>query len=134
MSDMYSKHFSKKELACPTTDEIKLQVGFIDHLELLRTRYGHPMQITSACRTREHNAWLKSRGYPASDNSFHLIRNPKYGTDTCAVDVAMPESSLRAKLIHEALSLGWTVGIAKTFLHFDKRAEYTSLPQIVYFY
>ena len=33
-----------------------------------------------------------------------------------------------------ALEKGWTVGVAKNFVHIDRRADYTDLPQIVYVY
>jgi uncharacterized protein YcbK (DUF882 family) len=129
-----SEHFTHKELADPTTGEVKLQDGFIEDLELLRQAYGEPMIINSGCRSQAHNAWLKQRGYPASDNSFHLIGNKKYGTDCCAVDVAMPTPALRHRLIRLATDMNWTVGLAKRFIHLDRRARYTNLPPIVYFY
>jgi hypothetical protein len=63
-----------------------------------------------------------------------LIDNPKHGTDTCAVDVAIPDSVYRKDLMQLALEEGWTVGVAKTFVHIDRRADYTDLPQIIYVY
>ena len=93
-----------------------------------------PMSLTSACRTTAHINWLLERGYPASKNSFHLIDNPKHGTDTCAVDVGIPDSQYRMELMKLALEEGWTVGVAKSFVHIDRRSDYTDLPQIVYVY
>ena len=95
---------------------------------------GQPLQITSCCRSQEHNDWLKSRGYPASPNSFHKIGNDKWDTDTCAVDIAIPNSVFRKDLIKRAIDLGWTVGVARTFIHVDRRIDYTPLPQVVYVY
>ena len=128
------KYFTEEELQCPSSKLVKLAEGFGEKLDELRSSFDRPMNITSACRTSEHIESLLSRGDPASKNSFHLIDNQKYGTDTCAVDVAVPDSSYRKELIQIALSHGWTVGVAKTFLHIDRRSSYTDLPQIVYVY
>lgn len=128
------KYFQESELACPTTGVVQLEEGFADDLDELREAYGHPIVVTSACRTEEHNEWLQSRGYPASNNSLHLIDNEKYGTDTCAIDMKRPDGVLLVKLFQTALSLGWTIGFAKNFVHLDKREKYTDLTQIVYSY
>ena len=127
------KYFQESELACPTTGLIQLQEGFANDLDELREAYGHPIVVTSACRTEEHNEWLQSRE-PASNNSLHLIDNEKYGTDTCAIDMKRPDGVLLVKLFQTALSLGWTIGFAKNFVHLDKREKYTDLPQIIYSY
>ena len=128
------KYFTEEELQCPSGKVVKLADGFGEKLDELRETLGKPMALTSACRTSSHINWLLERGYPASTNSFHLIDNPKYGTDTCAVDVAIPDSAYRKDIIKLALEEGWTVGVAKTFVHIDRRSDYTDLPQIVYVY
>mgnify|MGYP003145959986 FL=1 len=128
------KYFTPKELWCPSTEIVKLAEGFGENLDSLREKFGKPMTLTSACRTSAHINWLLERGYPASENSFHLIDNPKYGTDTCAVDVSIPDSVYRKDLLQAALEEGWTTGVAKSFLHIDRRADYTKLPQLVYVY
>ena len=68
-----NKYFSEKELQCPTSKDIVLAKGFLNCLINLRENVGEPLQITSCCRSAEHNEWLQSRGYPASPNSFHKI-------------------------------------------------------------
>jgi len=128
------RYFTEEELQCPLGKIVKLAEGFGQQLDELRSLFDRPMTLTSACRTTTHINWLLSRGYPASKNSFHLIDNPKYGTDTCAVDVSTPDGIYRKELIEVALSEGWTVGVAKSFLHIDRRSDYTELPQIVYTY
>ena len=130
----YSDHFTVEELQCPTAHKIVLQQGFINELEALRVEYGHGMAVNSGCRTQDHNKWLISRGYNASPNSLHLINNPKYGTDTCAVDIARPSGELYHRLLKIALPRGWTVGVAQTFIHLDLRAHYTNLKPIIYTY
>ena len=128
------KYFTEEELQCPSAKIVKLADGFGQKLDDLREMLDRPMTLTSACRTSSHIDSLLERGYPASKNSFHLIDNPKYGTDTCAVDVSVPDSEYRKELIKVALQEGWTVGVAKSFIHIDKRVDYTDLPQIVYIY
>lgn len=128
------RYFTEEELQCPSGKVVKLAEGFGEKLDELRGALGKPIVLTSACRTTAHINWLLQRGYPASTNSFHLIDNPKYGTDTCAVDVAIPDSAYRKDIIKLALEEGWTVGVAKTFVHIDRRSDYTDLPQIVYVY
>jgi len=111
-----NKYFSEKELQCPTSKDIVLAKGFLN------------------CLINEHNEWLQSRGYSASPNSFHKIGNDKWDTDTCAVDIAIPNSVFRKDLIKRAIDLGWTVGVARTFIHLDRRIDYTPLPQVFYVY
>jgi hypothetical protein len=128
------RYFTKEELQCPAGEVVKLAEGFGQKLDELRALVDRPMVLTSACRTSAHVTWLLERGYPASENSFHLIDNPKYGTDTCAVDVSIPHSGYRKELIKVALEEGWTIGVARSFIHIDRRSDYTELPQIVYVY
>ena len=49
-------HFSRSELACPTTDELRLATGFGEALERLRVELDAPIYLTSACRSPTHNA------------------------------------------------------------------------------
>ena len=128
------RYFTEEELQCPSGKVVKLAEGFGEKLDQLRDMLDRPMSLTSACRTTAHINWLLERGYPASANSFHLIDNSKYGTDTCAVDVGVPDSQYRMELMKLALEEGWTVGVAKSFVHIDRRSDYTDLPQIVYVY
>lgn len=134
MSGTTLKYFTPEELKCPTTGQLVLAPGFGEALDAFREKFGQSMTVTSGCRTSEHNEWLKGRGYPASKNSFHLIGNTKYGTDTCAVDIARKDGVYAAQLIKLALNEGWTCGVAKSFIHIDLRTRYTELPQVVYNY
>jgi hypothetical protein len=129
-----SEHFTKKEFACPTTGRIRVQDNFFTHLERLRVAYDSPMITTSGCRTQEHNEWLIRRGYAASPNSFHLIANPKYFTDTCALDIARPNGEDFHRLVRIATEQQWAIGIASSFIHLDCRAFYADLPAIIYTY
>ncbi len=68
-------HFSRSELACPTTDELRLATGFGEALERLRVELDAPIYLTSACRSPTHNA--KVGGHP---RSLHLTVNGHWGT------------------------------------------------------
>lgn len=134
MSARLSEHFTAAEFACPMSGAIKLAPGFLETLEDLRKAYGAPMIVVSGCRSTTHNEWLQRRGYKASDNSFHLIGNDKYGTDTCAVDIARPNAVNAHTLVMLATAAQWTVGWAKTFIHLDRRVDYTKLSPVIYDY
>ncbi len=68
-------HFSRSELACPTTDELRLATGFGEALERLRVELDAPIYLTSACRSPVHKA--KVDGHLCS---LHLIVNGHWGT------------------------------------------------------
>jgi hypothetical protein len=128
------KYFTEDELKCPSSGEVKLAEGFGEKLDELRSALGYPMQLNSACRSDSHVEWLITRGYPAAKHSFHLINNPKYGTDTCAVDVHIPNNRYRFLLMELAIKDQWTIGVAKSFLHLDRRVDYISTNPVVYVY
>ena len=132
---MYSEHFSVTELQCPTAKIIRLAPGFLDNLEGLRGLFDYGMSVSSGCRTEDHNNWLLIRGYKASKASFHLTDNPKYPTNgCCAIDIAWPPVKHKHRFIKIATAEGWSVGIAKKFIHLDRRVDYTNLPAAFYTY
>ena len=123
-------HFSRSELACPTTGELRLASGFGEALERLRVELDAPIYLNSACRSPMHNA--RVRGHP---RSLHLTVNDHWGTGgTCAVDVAAMDGQYRAKLLAQALGQEWSVGVALNFIHLDRRSRYCGLPQVLYHY
>lgn len=129
-----SGFFTVEEFECPTAHIVQLQKGFIQELEEFRADCNFPFVVTSGCRTTDHNDWLIRRGLPASPNSLHLIKNPKYKTDTIAFDMARPPGPRLHKLIKVGTERGWSFGIAKTFIHCDLRAKFTSRPRTIYTY
>ena len=123
-------HFSRSELACPTTGEVRLAPGFGEALEQLRIKFDAPIYLTSACRSPGHNT--KVRGHP---RSLHLTINEHHTTGgTCAVDAVATDGQYRAKLITLALDQEWSVGVASNFIHLDRRSRYCGLPQVLYHY
>ena len=63
-------HFSRSELACPTTDQVRLAAGFGEALERLRVELDEPVYLNSAYRLPLHNG--KVEGHPRSP---HLVVN-----------------------------------------------------------
>ena len=123
-------HFSRSELACPTTGEVRLASGFGEALEQLRIKFDAPIYLTSASRSPSYN--VKVRGHP---RSLHLTINEHHTTGgTCAIDAVATDGQYRAKLITLALDQEWSVGVASNFIHLDQRSRYCGLPQVVYHY
>lgn len=129
-----ARHFTFDEFVDELSGLLILAPGFIVEADHLREAYGHPMQVTDGCRSAEEVEWLIRRGYPASPNSLHLMKNEKYQTSCCAMDVARPVGPRLHKLISCALVRHWSVGLGKTFVHLDRRAQYTDLLPNVYSY
>jgi hypothetical protein len=126
----YIPYFTAKELACKATGKIALAPGFADKLIELRVKLTQPMAVTSCCRSKEYN-----RQIGGNPRSFHIYDQPYYPTDgACAIDIAITNGTIRGKLIHLAWEQGWSVGIHKSFIHLDRRVDYTNLKQITFFY
>lgn len=112
--------FSASELRDPDSREVHLAPGFAEHLADLRIRYGAPMILTSACRSKKYNAEIGGHS-----RSLHVYDEPAHPTQGCAaVDVAMHDSEKRARLVQLALAAGWSVGCARTFVHLDRRIDF----------
>jgi len=122
-------YFSDDELKDRLTGQIKLQAGFGEALDNLRTKLGQPMAVTSCCRSTEHNKNVG--GHPTS---LHLMDNPKWKTATLAIDIAIPNNPYRAQLVQIALNDGWSVGVGSSFVHLDIRTEVLGLQQLLYWY
>ncbi len=122
--------FSDKELACRHCGKLHLAPGFAEKLKELRLDVGLPMIVNSCCRCPKHNKAVKG-----SPRSFHLTDNLVYGTlGTCAIDIARRGYEADRQVITAALVNGWSVGIAKTFIHLDRRTDYTNLKAVIFTY
>ncbi len=76
-------HFSRSELACPTTDELRLAAGFGGDLKRRRVELDAPLYLTSACWLPVHNAKVGSHL-----RSLHLTVNGHWSTGgTRTVDI-----------------------------------------------
>ncbi len=122
--------FSRKELACRHCGQLTLAPDFAERLKELRLEFGLPMTLSSCCRCSEHN-----RQEGGNAGSFHLIENVKWNVPgACAIDVVRRGAEYDRKLLATALKLGWSIGIAKTFIHLDRRSDYTNLKAALFTY
>ena len=122
--------FTREELRCKGTGELRLAPGFADHLRDLRLRFATPMIVNSACRTADHNDAVG--GHP---RSLHVCDEPYWETGgCCAIDVGTTDAEYRARLARLALARGWSVGVHARFIHLDRRTDYTGLPQAMFLY
>ena len=111
------KYFKESEFMMGTQNVFyKMDKDLLKLLDKLRGRVGKPLSINSRYRDKTYN---KLKG--GSSRSQHLTGN--------AVDFKCNNGTLRAKIVKEALKLGLTCGVAKTFVHVDNRRS-----QIVYSY
>ncbi|PCJ23198.1 MAG: hypothetical protein COA94_08490 [Rickettsiales bacterium] len=123
-------YFKHKELACPQTNQLILADGFAAKLLQLRIAFNQSMIITSCCRSKAYNREVG--GHP---RSLHVYDKPYHNTDgTCAIDIAVTNTTTKAQLMQLAWNLGWSIGINEKFLHLDRRTDHTNLKQMVFRY
>lgn len=83
---------------------------FLEKLDLLREKCGFPFRITSGYRDATH---------PAE------ARKAEPGTGThcqgLAADIAVSNGFERMNIVHEAIKMGFSIGVARTFVHVDDR-------------
>jgi hypothetical protein len=125
------EYFTHDELACPSTDEVKLGRDFGANLDALRREFGVPMRVNSCCRSKEHNESIG--GHPRSLHVYDEPFHPTCGTIALDVDATIYNSGDWLRLINVAWEMGWSIGIAKTFIHLDRRID-IGLEQIIYRY
>lgn len=124
-------YFPKSQLACKGSGVVKLDIRFAVLLPLLREKWGKALTPSSVCRTPKHNTAVK--GHP---NSLHLTENPTHKTNgTCAADIRWADWTVSEQLRFAKLaySLGFSVGLHKSFCHIDLRTI-AGLPQSVFLY
>ena len=92
----------------------KMNKDFLLKLDELRDKCKIPLKINSSYRSPEYN---KSIG--GATGSFHVLGR--------AVDIACNNSTTRAIILKNALSMGLSCGVYKTWIHVDDREG-----QIVY--
>jgi len=109
--------FTRAELACRRRGGLRLAPGFAEALVALRLAFGRPMRVTSCCRSAAHNRAIG--GHP---RSLHVFDEPAHETGgTVAIDIAIPDGGYARALAGAALERGWSVGVARGFLHLDRR-------------
>jgi zinc D-Ala-D-Ala carboxypeptidase len=121
-------YFSDAEQCCPCCGEKKFANGFLDDMNGLREEAGHPLKANSMCRCAKHN---KAEG--GASGSYHLITH-SFGC--CAADISTIgwDAAKKWRFVKIAMSRGFSVGIAKTFLHVDQRHKYAGQEPVLYSY
>ena len=99
------KYFNTNEF----DDFSKMDTEFIEWLNDLRERYGHPIKINSSYRNPDRN------------NSVNGVDNSAHTEIPCkAVDIHCPNSLNRFNLVQLALKMGCKrIGIGSNFIHVD---------------
>ena len=113
MGDL-SKHFSRREFKCQCSNNCGFDTvdkQLIDYLEAIRTHFGRPVHITSACRCPAHN-----EAVGGSKNSLHLQGR--------AADIQVKETDpIEVQYFAQGLVLHGGVGSYKGFTHIDSRGH-----------
>jgi|TARA_R100001530_G_C4320819_1_gene155714 hypothetical protein len=130
--------FSHDELACKKTGEVILAEGFADELALLRIAFNRRMVVNSCCRSAEHNRTMMPKGHPRSlhvHDEQHVYNDSRYHdfSGCAAIDIRTPDIVYARQLVDIALRRGWSVGVAKHFIHLDRR-DYAGLEAGVFGY
>lgn len=121
------KYFSKNELKCKGSGVVKLDPRFEKALLEYRETVNHPLYVNSCCRSTDHN---KSIG--GAWSSYHLYEGVSDGRrGTLAIDLRVQSDGQRANMVRDALLLGWSVGVYKTFIHIDRRID-IGKPQVCF--
>ena len=104
------KHFRLEEFNCTHTNRNEMDHEFLVKLDELREKVGFPFRITSGYRDATHPAEARKK-------------EPGTGTHCqgIAADIAVSNGFERMNLVHEAIKMGFSIGVAKTFVHVDSR-------------
>jgi uncharacterized protein YcbK (DUF882 family) len=86
----------------------KMEHKLLNDLDSLRELCGFGLKINSSYRSKEHNESIGG-----AKNSYHL--------KGMAVDLHCTDAIKRKYIVKNALNLGLSVGVAKTFIHVDTR-------------
>lgn len=121
--------FTASELKDPDTGTVKLADGFAERLIELRVLFNKPIIVTSCCRSAKHNA--KVKGHP---RSLHVWDHNAHGLNGCAaIDVRVGPAPIVREFVCLAIRHGWSVGVARWFIHLDRR-ELAGIPAGVFGY
>ena len=103
----------------------KMNVNFLCLLDDLRELVNEQLHVNSSYRSIDYNEKVQkeaNKNYkPYSSKSKHM--------EGIAVDLKCNNGALRLKIVENALALGLTCGVAKSFVHIDNR-----ISQIVFAY
>ena len=87
-----------------------MDTAFLEKLDSLREICGFPFRITSGYRDASHPSEVV-KAAPGTGTHCQGI----------AADIAVSNGVERMNIVHEALKMGFSIGIAITFIHVDAR-------------
>ena len=102
-------YFTREEFACQYTGDNEISDDLLLKLDMLRAKCQFPFVITSGFRSEDHPIERKKE---------------KAGTHAqgIAADIRASNGNQRYKIVEQAIQMGFTgVGIARTFIHVDRR-------------
>ena len=102
--------FRLEEFNCTHTNLNSMDPVFIHRLDLLRERCGFPFTITSGYRDATHPSEAR-KAEPGTG----------YHCQGIAADIAVSNGFERMNIVHEAIKMGFSIGVARTFVHVDDR-------------
>jgi len=103
------KYFELSEFDCQETGCNRMENEFIDALDELREACGFSFTITSGYRDPSHSIEAKKS-------------TPGAHAQGIAADIKVTGGAQRMAIVEQAVKLGFTgIGVAKTFVHVDKR-------------
>ena len=104
------KFFRLEEFNCTHTNKNEMDHEFLVKLDELRERVGFPFIITSGYRDATHPAEAR-KAEPGTG----------YHCQGLAADIAVSNGFERMNIVHEAIKMGFSIGVARTFVHVDDR-------------
>jgi len=104
------KHFRLEEFNCTHTNKNEMDKAFLAKLDELREICGFPFRITSGYRDATHPSEVV-KAAPGTGTHCQGI----------AADIAVSNGVERMNIVHEALKMGFSIGVARTFIHVDAR-------------
>jgi uncharacterized protein YcbK (DUF882 family) len=107
---MTYKFFRLEEFNCTHTNKNEMDHEFLVKLDELRERVGFPFVITSGYRDATHPSEAR-KSEPGTG----------YHCQGLAADIAVSNGFERMNIVHEAIKMGFSIGVARTFVHVDDR-------------
>jgi zinc D-Ala-D-Ala carboxypeptidase len=107
---MTYKFFRLEEFNCTHTNRNEMDHEFLLKLDELREKVGFPFRITSGYRDATHPAEAR-KAEPGTGTHCQGI----------AADIAVSNGFERMNIVHEAIKMGFSIGVARTFVHVDNR-------------
>ena len=105
---MTYKFFRLEEFNCTHTNKNEMDHEFLVKLDELRERVGFPFVITSGYRNATHPAEARKE-------------TPGTHNQGIAADIKVSNGFERMNIVHEAIKMGFSIGVARTFVHVDDR-------------